>query len=224
MWGACQTRVPNMEKTILIKNRQLYKFWFVELIRRAIAQKEVMEDIQGIEKRPDDYFKLLFAVGNIKPGKKPDTSHPFFKAHLKGLAIASKSFSMLVEKYPKIQKLELVDARLVTSIADWAHILSGQAAAACNAQSDEGNDAISDADRCVRAWNDYNDAAIDLGMAQDNLRDCEFQNSNPEVVLGPDDDGPFSVPPVDPCLHAAMDVVLAENNVNAAWDDINVYC
>ncbi len=57
-------------------------------------------------------------------------------------------------------------------------------------------------------------------MAKDNLEDCWFNNSNPPLDETQDDDNPFGDdwPELDPCLTYTLDVIIRENNVNAAWD------
>ena len=214
-----------MKTVKLLRNKHLYRIWFINLTRSLIASPEnIVKAKDLINGRQQKYFKQLFMIGNIKPRPGIDPKSKIFEAHISGLNLMINQVTTFTGKYPELAKYDLVDPRWTRFVVDWSSVLAGQAAAACNSQSDEG-EPFDDPDRCVDAWLAYNDAVIELGMAQDDLDDCLFQNSNPPDQIPVDDDNPFGGGiEVDPCVTQAMDVVLAENNVNAAWDDINVFC
>lgn len=215
-----------METTLVIRHKHLYKIWFVDLIRQMIADPDrIDKTLSEIGQQEDRYLKTLFAVGGIKPRSTATTDSKIFKAHLEGLKVVGSQVKKFTKKYPKLQSVELADARWIRTVVDWAGVLAGQAAASCNSQAEDDGGPFNDPNKCVDAWLAYNDAVIAHGMAQANLDDCLFQNSNPPQDQTPDDNGPFGgIPALDPCLTQAMTVVLAENNMNAAWNDISVWC
>ena len=177
-----------------------------------------------INDQQEKYFKQLFKIGGIKPRPGIDTKSKLLEAHISGLNLTINQIVNFTRQYPELAKYDLIDPRWTRFVVDWSSVLAGQAAAACNSQSDEG-EPFNDSDRCVEAWLAYDEALIELGMAQDNLDDCLFQNSNPPDQIPVDEDNPFGGGiEVDPCVTQEMDVVLAENNVNAAWHDINLFC
>ena len=214
-----------METVALLKNKHLYRIWFISLTRSMIASPEKTAEVKKlINDQQGKYFRHLFKIGNLKPRRGIDLKNRFLEAHISGINLAIDQISTFSQKYPELAKFDLIDPRWVRFVVDWSSILAGQAAAACNSESDEGGP-FDDADRCVDAWLAYDTALVELGMAQDRLDDCLFQNSNPPEQIPVDDDNPFGGGiEVDPCVDQSMAVVLAENNVNAAWDDIRVWC
>lgn len=168
----------------------------------------------------------LFKIGNLKPNTGATTASKVFQAHLEGLKIVGEQVKHFTHKYPSLSKIELTDARWIRFLVDWAGVLAGQAAASANSQSDDEGGPFDDPTRCVDAWIDYNDAIIEHGEAKSKLDDCLISQIPPvdEFILN--DENPYgsSGTGLTPCNAEAMAVVVAENNVNAAWDDIRVWC
>jgi hypothetical protein len=210
-----------MDTVSLIRNKHLYRIWFVDLIHSMIASPEYVEKVKQQVQRKEKYFDKLFAIGNIPPKSDIDLSSKLFLAHIEGFKLVYDQVTTLTDKYPEFAQFELTDPRVIRFVVDWSDFLAGQAAAACNSQSGD-TMGMDDATKCVDALLEYDDFLGKLGKAQDKLDECLLENGAPPVVES--SDNPFSPPPLVPCTALLMDVVNAENNVNAAWDRINQNC
>jgi hypothetical protein len=216
-----------MKTTLIIRHKHLYRIWFIHFVRYLGANPDTIDKtLKQISQNEERYFKNLFKVGNIKPRKGVTTRSKVFEAHLDGIKTVGNQLKYFTGKFPQLATFELNDPSWIRIVTDWAEVLAGQAAASCNTQAEDDGGGLDDPERCVDAWLAYDEAVIAYGMAQDNLDDCRFQNSNPPLDTAPEDEGPFGGDgdEIDPCLTQAMDLILAENNMNAAWEDINRYC
>lgn len=212
-----------MDSVLLIRHKPIYRTWFIDVIRSLVAFPEKREKAKAwVKAQPDEYYDLLFKVGSLKPKAGFNAKNRFFEAHLKGFITLVQQVERFTTKYPELEKLDLADARWAQIVVEWAAALAGQAAAACNSQCDDGGGA-SDAMRCVDAWIAYDEAIWDKLMAEADLEDCRFQNSNPTDTVP--SDSPFDPPgSIDPCMGLVEDILLAENAANDAWNDIAKYC
>jgi hypothetical protein len=214
-----------MQMTKLIKNRHLYDLWFLQLTRYAMAApNEAPKVIADLTKDRTKYIERLFKIGSIRPNGRETEDDKIFRAHLNGLQLFLDRLQSINEKHPELCTRQLVDARAFRLVADWSNLLAHQAAAYCNSFSEE-SDPFDDPSRCVDAWINFNDAMIKYYMEKADYDDCMFQNSNPPIPETEEEPGPYGTSmEIDPCLHQLRSMILAENNMNAAWDEIRVWC